>query len=395
MKNYIVKIVLLGLCAILLTSIVIINNFKNDEENSFVENNEKDSSINDTKELPNETIKIEKLFKNIDDYIDQKITVVGYAPWELGNVDNISSANAIYSNDWQNELFVDNVNEAINGGYEVTVTGKIYKEGDKIHIATEKYKINTNIVREEPKSTESNINEKSTFAVMREAAQGYANMNWNQLMKNPTSLAKTVVYIPGKVVDVDVKYGVTSGLIDTQGMGNIDDMVSFEIKGEVYDFNVGDIIVPMGYIDSSTGLATNSMTNTMIETPKIIVENSSLWKNEYPVNLDNQEITEFIYGTYDVINTNDVDRTVGESFEFNKDSINGHKYKYHKKTYDNPRIRIVSGNLMRGYDNIRIGMEIYAEEITGSSNIGAPTTTLSIYLKDNQALLNSSRYYKR
>lgn len=360
----------------------------------------KEKSTRTNKENIIKKVEIEELFKNINDYINKKVTVTGYAPWEALYKEDGTLINIIYSNDWTNELFVNNVEEPINGGYEVIITGKIYKKEDKIHIETETYKINTEVVREESESVQTDITKKSTFAFMREAAQGYANLNWNQLMSNPTSLAQTVIYIPGKVVDMQVKYGITSGLIDTQGNGNMNDLVSFEIKGEVYDFKEGDIIAPMGYIDSSTGLATNGFTNQSVNTPKIIVTDPTLWKTVYYLDLEDEEIKNFMYGTYRVIDENDVDEGLGIEFDFNSEDIGGHNYKYQEKVYLNPSIKVCNSSLMRGYDNIRIGMDITAEGIgRQGANSGLKTTTVSIFLNNGDMSVNSdggsaSKYFK-
>lgn len=219
-------------------------------------------------------------------------------------------------------------------------------------------------------------------------------------MSNPTSLAQTVIYIPGKVVDMQVKYGITSGLIDTQGNGNMNDLVSFEIKGEVYDFKEGDIIAPMGYIDSSTGLATNGFTNQSVNTPKIIVTDPTLWKTVYYLDLEDEEIKNFMYGTYRVIDENDVDEGLGIEFDFNSENIGGHNYKYQEKVYLNPSIKVCNSSLMRGNDNIRIGMDITAEGIgRQGANSGLKTTTVSIFLNNGDMSVNSdggsaSKYFK-
>lgn len=127
----------------------------------------KEKSTKTNKENIIKKIEIEELFKNINDYINKKVTVTGYAPWEALYKEDGTLINIIYSNDWTNELFVNNVEEPINGGYEVIITGKIYKKEDKIHIETETYKINTEVVREESESVQTDITKKSTFAFMR------------------------------------------------------------------------------------------------------------------------------------------------------------------------------------------------------------------------------------
>ena len=50
---------------------------------------------------------------------------------------------------------------------------------------------------------------------------------------------------------------------------------------------------------------------------------------------------------------------------------------------------------MRGYDDIRIGMDLYVTEVDYAySNLGAETTSVSIELKDNTMLCNGKSYRK-
>lgn len=261
----------------------------------------------------------------------------------------------------------------------VLVTGTITTQGDDIILNVEKYNFDKAIAIESTQTESSD----STFGKMREAASSYAYLNWNQFLRDPTSLAGTYIYIPGEVIDVNYENGMTNGLIDTQGNGNIDDMVSFVISGTVYDINVGQIIAPMGTISSQTGMATNNITYETVETPLIEVSDPNLWKTSYEIDLNDKEITELMYGTYVAIDDNDIDESLGSKFDFTGNSIGGHKYSYKESIYSNPVISITSSGLMRGYDNMRISMDLIADGIGDSiGDSELKVTTVSIYLKD-------------
>lgn len=376
------SIVLLGISSPLTDDIT------NNENNTESNNNTSEEII----------ISIDDLFENIDNYLNKDITVTGFCGWEAPQDENGNYNNYVFSEDWEHEIIVDDVNEALNGHVIVEVTGKLYKKDNDIHIKTTKYIIQSNN-EENEENSKTNTDSKSVFQSMINASYQYSVLNWNQLLNNPTSLAGTYVYIPGKVVDVDYTNGKTRGLIDTKGDGNIRDMVSFIINGEVYDFNVGSIIAPMGTISNETGLATNSFTNQSVNTPLIVVDNPNLWRTEYSLDTNDKEISDYIYGTYEAMDSEDVDDYLGNKFEFTKERIGNHKYYYADKVYTNPSIKIGTGSLMRGYDNMRISMTLVADNIgSRTSDGGLKYTTVSIYLKSNLASINAdgdnSEYYK-
>lgn len=359
------------------------------EEINTAKNTENEESVEE-----DINININDLFNNIDAYLGKKITVTGFAPYEVITDENGRFTNCIYDKEWINELYVNNIEEPINGGFEITITGKVYKKDNKVMIDSENYKINEEMTRDGA-IMDNETNNQSLFEQFQTAGINYANMNWNQFFNNPTSLSGTFVYIPGKVVDVSYLNGFTSGLIDTVGNGNLHDMVSFSINGEVYDFNIGDIIAPMGTISPMTGSATNSYTYETVNTPLIEVSDSSLWKTEYTIDLKDDAVAKFMYGTYEAIDSNDVDENFGTTIEFTDSTIDGYKYQYQEKVYENPSIRITSGTIMRGYDDIRIGMDLYVTEVDDAySNLGAETTSVSIELKDNTMLCNGKSYRK-
>lgn len=282
----------------------------------------------------------------------------------------------ILDGDWPEQENVNNV----------LVKGKIAIQGKDIIIKVKKYNFD-NVT--EVQTTQNDLSN-TIFGKMRDASSSYAYLNWNQFLNNPTSLAGTFIYIPGQVVDIDYSNGMTYGLIDTLGKGNIKDMVSFTISAEVYDISVGQTIAPMGTISSQTGIATNSATNQSVSTPLIEVSDPNLWKTDYDLDLTDEEIKNFMYGTYTAIDGNDIDDNLGNEFVFTADNIGGHNYTYKETVYTNPSISITSGNLMRGYDNMRISMNLLANDIGyGIGDSELEVTTVSVYLKDGTMSVNS------
>lgn len=276
----------------------------------------------------------------------------------------------------------------------VIVYGKISIDKNEICLTVEKYNYDNAITIQ---STQNSIDLHSTLSSLKEASEGYVNLNWNQFIMNPTSLAGTYVYIPGEVVDIDIANGQTTGLISTDENSN--ELVSFIIKGEVYDFSIGSYIAPTGYISESTGSAYNNVTGETVNTPLIVVENPSLWKTEYEVDLSDKEIQDFLYGTYKAIDSNDVDKNLGESFIFNSKTIGGYSYQFKDMSQLNPVLKVGT----RDYGSAtsaRIGMNIVSNEIgTAPTPESQKITTFSVDLYGNDVLINSDghthHYHKK
>ena len=354
-------------------------------ENAVENNNKNNNEITETKE--EKVYTVDEICLNPSKYEGKIIVVEGtilngtvpvdddigdLKPPLYGSNDNY----IILNGDWPEQENVKNV----------LVKGEIYTQGKDILIKVDYYNFDNVTAIETTQNETSN----TIFGKMREAASSYAFLNWNQFLNNPTSLAGTFIYIPGQVVDINYSNGMTYGLIDTLGSGNIEDMVSFTISSEVYDIKVGQIIAPMGVISSQTGSATDNITYQTVSTPLIEVSNPNLWKTSYEIDLSNQEICDFMYGTYTVNDENDKDEYLGKEFSFTSDSIGGHKYTYKDTIYNNPSISITSGNLMRGYDNMRISMNLLADNIgysVGESEL--KVTAVSIYLKDGTMSVNA------
>lgn len=387
------KLLIVSICAI---AIVIVgseiyyyyeNSYNNDDQNS--------SEVIESKK--EKVYTVDEICSDPSKYEGMKITVKGtilngtvpvnddigdLKPPLYGSNDRY----IILDGDWPEQENVNNV----------LVEGKITIQGKDIIIKVEKYNFD-NVT--EVQTTQNDLSN-TIFGKMRDASSSYAYLNWNQFFNNPTSLAGTFIYIPGQVVDINYSNGMTYGLIDTLGKGDIKDMVSFTISGEVYDISIGQTIAPMGFISSQTGLATNSATNQTVSTPLIEVSDPSLWKTDYYLDLTDEEIKNFMYGTYTAVDESDIDDNLGEEFVFTADSIGGHQYTYKDTVYNNPSISVTSGSLMRGYDDMRIGMNLLTNDIgysIGDSEL--EVTTVSIDLKDGTMSVNSdgghtSRYRK-
>ena len=287
--------------------------------------------------------------------------------------------------------------EPIQGNVKnIIVYGKISIDKNEICLTVKKYNYDNAVAIE---TTQNSIDLHSTLSSLKEASKGYVNLNWNQFMMNPTSLAGTYTYIPGEVVDMYVANGETTGLIDTNKNSDSNDLISFIIKDEVYDFNVGSYIAPIGFISSKTGKATNVLTNETIETPLIVVDNPSLWKIEYEVDLKDKEIQNFLYGTYEAVDVSDVDKNLGECFEFTSKTIGGYIYQYKEMSALNPSLKI--GNNDYGLaTSARIGMNLVTEEIGVSPTPESQKEIVfSIDLYGNDVLVNTDghnhHYHKK
>lgn len=360
----------------------------NGDSVSEVQENKQKESVEKEKILT-----VDDILKDPSKYNGESVQVSGsvYSGYEIVNGDIANMKKGLFGSNNQ-RIILDGEEPEYENYSDVIVKGRIYQEGEETFIEVDSYEY-TNAVA--IASTQDSVDISSTFKLMKECSKGYSTLNWNQLLKNPTSLAGTYTYIPGKVVDVDVEDGITSGLIDTLGEDNPKDMVSFQIYGEVYDFSEGDMIAPMGYISSEEGQAYNSVTDESISTPLIIVDNPELWKMEYELDLSDTEVQDFLYGTYLAVDENDCDKDLGVSFDYNEKTIGGYSYYYSDKADYNPSITIPS-MMMRGYDNAYIGMELVCD------GIGHPVTpdselyimSFSFDLYGNEVLVNGLEYHK-
>ena len=341
------------------------------------------------KALP--VVTVDDVLENIDKYDGKTLYVEGNIyDGHVFKKDDASAWGIPLNGDIDgNYLFIEG-KEPSQINYEgVVVKGKVKKEGNDIIITATKYKYNKATAIHD---TQNEVDIESDFAYIKYAAMGYANMNWNQLLKNPTSLAGTITYIPGKVVQYKIEDGKTKGVIDTKGDDDIDDYVTFEINAEVYDINKGSIICPVGYIDDETEFYYNAHFDTYWETPRIIVDRPNLYKNYYTLNLDDPEISDFIFGTY-IFNDAPYspDQYFGETVEFTPDTIGGYSYTFKDgvgRADGKPQLVMCNkDSLWRGKNNAYVGMEFY---IYGMTNYDSELSTMAIDLYGNNVFIKAA-----
>lgn len=174
-------------------------------------------------------------------------------------------------------------------------------------------------------------NERVTFADRKKAATNYAYMNWNQFYKDPASLAGTVSYFVGTIININYSDNLTYGLIQMLE-GDDRTVVEFLIHGKDYNLMENQVICLLATITADIGTWTNAYGYTN-NCPIIDATEYQCGGRQVPVEWLTKEEKEFAYAHYkhDDPYYEDI---LGDEFDFTEDTIAGYLYTVNYVEYD-------------------------------------------------------------
>lgn len=267
MKKIIKKIfkwIGIGFAVLLILGILMSDNGDSKDISKNKDSKETTSQKEEKKDFKIE-ISIDELFKDYKKYLNRDITVTGFCGWEAPKDENGNYSNYIFSEDWEHEIIVDDINKPMSGHVNVKVTGKLYKENNDVHIKATAYVIES--TDETENKNDEQINELN-FKEMQKACKRYSNMNWDTFYRNPESYSDNqYYYFVGKVIDVTGSGGLLQFVNnDTRTI------VQYNSNGIAEGFLENDLVAVYAKVNSVKGSYTSGATGKTYECPSIYIE---------------------------------------------------------------------------------------------------------------------------
>ena len=304
----------------------------------------KESKEPQTKEI--EALTIDEIINNLDKYIDKEVTVIGYAPKKSG-YGITSDMNEIYSEDFSHSIDVSGIDEPLENGYEITITGTVKRPMEDIsYIEVKEYSINKEVVKEWPfdESEDHSYYDGLTFADKQFACQNYSNMNWDSFYRNPTSFADDqLYYFVGIVIDDDGDSGLMR-------FADGDNRTIVQYTGTNLNFLKGDLVAVYATVNEWEGSWINTKTGDETSCPSISIVEYQCGAMEF-ASLSSEE-ADFIYDhTYTSVDG--IYETVpGDVVKLTENKIAGYPYTLKSMEY------FYGDNLVSSYDVVSNDMEI-------------------------------------